>query len=73
MGTERLFLVQDNEIISNDFDIATIFNNYFYNITSKLAIQNWDKLGTSEDPILNAIYIYIYNCICEKEKKSQCY
>ena len=45
LGTERLLLVQDNEIISNDFDIATIFNNYFNNITSKLAIKNWDKLG----------------------------
>ena len=58
MGTERLLLVQDNEIISNDFDIATIFNNYFNNITSKLAIKNWDKLGRSEDPILNAIEKY---------------
>ena len=58
MGTERLLLVQDNEIISNDIDIATLFNNYFNNITSKLAIKNWDKLGRSEDPILNAIEKY---------------
>ena len=50
--------MQDNEIISNDFDIATIFNNYFCNITSKRAIKNWDKLGRSEDPILNAIEKY---------------
>ena len=55
LGTEKLLLVPDKKIISIDFDIAIIFNNYFNNITSKLAIKNLDKLGRSEDRILDAI------------------
>ena len=60
--SEKLLLIENNKIISDDKDIATHFNNYFANITGSLGIIEWPittQTQTTTDPILNKIYKYI--------------
>ena len=39
----RVLLVENYDIISNQLDIANIFNNYFNTITDTLEIQEWNS------------------------------
>ena len=60
--SEKLLLIENNKIISDDKDIATHFNNYFANFTGSLGIIEWPittQTQTTTDPILNKIYKYI--------------
>ena len=54
---ESIILIKGDEIISNDLDVATMFNKYFSNVTNSLEIQKWNVQFTSHlhDPIIKAI------------------
>ena len=53
----RIILVDHNEIVSGDQEIATVFNSYFSTITSSLPISRWnlDFIPSSDDPVINAL------------------
>ena len=54
---EKIVLVENEDIIAKDQDIATVFNKFFCNITSSLVIKKWNlNFSTySDDPVINAI------------------
>ena len=39
---EKIVLVENENIIAKYLDIATVFNKFFYNITSSLVIKKWN-------------------------------
>ena len=48
----RILLVENENIISDDRDIATVFNEYFCNITKFLLVPKWSGISSSiEDPV----------------------
>ena len=53
----RIILVDHNEIVSGDQEIATVFNSYFSTITSSLPISRWNLnfIPSSDDPVINAL------------------
>ena len=59
---EKLLLIENNEIISDDSTIAEHFNNYFVHITDALDIKEWPTNAYQIDSILtptqNAILKY---------------
>ena len=57
---EKIILVENEHIISNDRDIATIFNTYFNKITETLEIPQWESIyePVLSDPVINAINKY---------------
>ena len=59
-SSSRITLVENNEIISDEFAISNIFNQYFINTISTLSIPRWP--GTTSlnntDPITSAIIKY---------------
>ena len=58
---ERILLLRENNnIISEDKDVATTFNNYFSNITSSLVIQKWneDYKNVNGNAVMSAIEKY---------------
>ena len=61
--SEKLLLIENDEIITDDKDIATLFNKYFANITGTLDIIEWPTTTQTQttliDPILNKIDRYI--------------
>ena len=60
-SNDRILLVENNEIISDDLCLAETFNNYFANITKGLSIPKWHcgNLNTTiGDPIELAITKY---------------
>ena len=62
-SSQKITLVEDGEIISNDGTIAEIFNKYFANIVDTLDIEGFDAHDYPHDPNLD----YILN-IVEKFK-----
>ena len=53
----KILLLENENILTNDYDIATVFNKFFSNITGSLAIPRWN-LGfssSSNDPVTCAI------------------
>ena len=40
---DRVLLVENYDIISNQLDIANIFNNHINTITDTLEIQEWNS------------------------------
>ena len=57
-GEERILIVEDNNIITNNRSTATIFNEYFNNITRDLNMPIWINTSSLSDPVLNAIEKY---------------
>ena len=56
--SEKVFLVHNDEIISNDSVTAKIFNSYFNDITKNLNLKSWDPgsyISYPNDPVRNAI------------------
>ena len=53
----RIILVDDDEIISNDQEIATTFSNFFGNIISSLPISRWNLnfIPCSDDAVINTL------------------
>ena len=59
--SEKLLLIENEKIVSDDTDIATHFNKYFANITGTLNIIEWPittQTQLTTDPILNKIHRY---------------
>ena len=54
---ERVLLIEGDEIINNDSEIATVFNKHFNSITDALDIPQWTSkfLTVSSDPVEQAI------------------
>ena len=57
-GEERILIVEDNNIITNNRNTATIFNEYFNNITRDLNIPILSNTSSLSDPVLNATEKY---------------
>jgi len=59
---DKIVLLQDEKVISNDVDIARIFNTHFTKITTKLNLETWTpplKIKTCfTDPISKIIIRY---------------
>ena len=49
--SEKIILVDNNQIINHDLDIASIFNTYFNEITSSLEIPQWGSDYTINESI----------------------
>ena len=41
--SEKLILIENNKVLNDDLEIATVFNEYFNNITSNLEIPEWEN------------------------------
>ena len=61
-ASEKIILIENNVVISDDREIANLFNNFFSNITDSLKIPIWQmptQVQTNlSDPIANAIWKY---------------
>ena len=60
-SSEKLILVEDNNIITDDDELAKIFNYYFSNLATSLDIKSWpnpETLDLNEDPVSYAIRKY---------------
>ena len=57
---ERILLVENERIVSDDRDVATTFNEYFNRITETLDIPAWGStfVPKTDDPVRNAIAKY---------------
>ena len=55
---ENITLVEKQDIISDDCEIAGIFNEYFGNIIGNLGIKYDDREPINSDPVMNAISLY---------------
>ena len=57
---DKILLVDNDKIISDDLKIATVFNTYFSNITHSLNIFHWNSHFkiTSEDQISSCVIKY---------------
>ena len=53
----KIILLENENILTNDYDIATVFNKFFSNITGSLAIPRWNLgfFSSSNDPVTCAI------------------
>ena len=59
--SEKLILVEKDEVISDNISVAELFNHYFINITSTLDIKEWPtsaEIEAIDDPIRKAIHKY---------------
>ena len=58
--SDKIVLIENGSIISNDKDIANIFNSYFVNITDTLPFEKpmLPSDGRMSDPVLHAIETY---------------
>ena len=56
-GEKRILLVENNQVISKEEDIVSIFNSYFNDITRSLNLLNWNsgEYIWDEDPVDRAI------------------
>ena len=66
MSNEKITLIENEEIITEDLKIAEILNSYFSNIVANLNIRDFShpsqiKEPDLNDPILNAINHYKYH------------
>ena len=57
---DKISLIEENVIISEDLKITNILNTYFVNITAGLNIPKWNSTVSdlSDDPVINAIRKY---------------
>ena len=46
LTNERVTLYNNAKLISNEHDVAHIFNSYFANILSTLSITHWQQLSS---------------------------
>ena len=46
---EKIFLLQNETVISDDTQVANIFNDYFCNITDSLDISCWNTTVILQD------------------------
>ena len=46
---ERILLIEDNEIISDDSNISEIMNDYFTNITDSMNIKQWPEPDATDE------------------------
>ena len=64
VASDSITLVENKEIISNDGDVATIFNNFFSGAVKSLNIDYYEHFSfdcnysENEDPIMNAVEKY---------------
>ena len=61
ISAERLILVENNEILSEESRIAETFNTYFGNFTDKLSINKWpepNELRLIDDDVIKSIIKY---------------
>lgn len=59
-SSDRIILTENNNIVSDDLTIASVFNSYFNSITQELNLQTWN-CGSSilfKNPVQAAIYRY---------------
>ena len=52
---ERITLIENEEVISDERELVKIFNEYFSNIVSNVDIQRPPNITLHHDPVLNAI------------------
>ena len=52
---ERITLIENEKVISDERELVKIFNEYFSNIVSNLDIQRPPNITLHHDPVLNAI------------------
>ena len=57
----RIQLLENNNLVTNEEDIASIFNKYFNTITSKLNIPSWPFKIMNIDPISNIVNNYMHH------------
>ena len=59
--SEKIILVDKDEIVNNDSTTAELFNIYFNGVTKTLDIYQWPQSTepTNDDPVLNAIAKYL--------------
>ena len=70
---EKLPLVEDDSIISDDKEISNCFNSYFITITDTLCLNESETIGgyiSSHDAILNAVNKYKNHSSTTKIKKT---
>ena len=70
---EKLLLVEDDIIISDDKEISNCFNSYFINITDTLCLTESETIGgfiPSHDAVLNAANKYKNHPSISKIKKT---
>ena len=52
-GGEKIILVENDKIISNEAEVASVFNDNFINITKSLNLPNWNSEHKNIDSIDN--------------------
>ena len=52
---ERIMLIENEKVVSDETELVKIFNEYFSNIVSNLDIQRPPNITLHHDPVLNAI------------------
>ena len=54
---KNILLVEENQIVSDSKEIATLFNSYYHNITTSLNLFSWEPEHSylDDDPIKTAI------------------
>ena len=52
---ERLMLIENEKVVSDERELVKIFNEYFWNIVPNLDIQHLPSIILHRDPVLNAI------------------
>ena len=59
-SSDEIILVEKEQIISKDDETATIFNDYFSTLVTKLDIKQWpdDQVPLTEGPIDHALRKY---------------
>ena len=55
---EKITLVENDKIVSEDSELAKIFNDYFSNIVKNLNIERIDGPKQHLDPVINAIKMF---------------
>ena len=70
-SNERIILVENDQIQSDNVTFSNTFNAFFTNITSTLNIHSWENsLSSTSDPIYNAIYRYANHPSIHQIKKN---
>ena len=55
---ERITLIENEKVVSDERELVKIFNEYFSNILPNLDIQRLPSIILHHDPVLNAIKIF---------------
>ena len=76
---EKILLLENERIVNDDSDIATIFNTYFNRITETLDIPSWNNSfipkhnGKVKDAIGKFEEHPSIHCIQQSSPKSECF